>query len=154
MNCPFCNLADTKVLDSRPDAEGRSVRRRRECLTCHKRWRTVEQIEDEMPLVIKKNGTFQPFDRLKLMRSVEVACGKRPVTKSRMEKLIADIEWQLLESTVDTVTSTDLGEMVMEGLKKVDEIAYIRFASVYRRFKDVGELMAEVEDLLQEQVPS
>lgn len=148
MNCPFCNHADTKVLDSRPDPEGRSVRRRRECLECHKRWRTLEQIEDEMPLVIKKNGTFQPFDRNKLMHSVEVACGKRPVTKNKMEKLIADLEWKLLESGVDTVTSTDLGERVMEGLKKLDEIAYIRFASVYRRFKDVGELMAEVEDLM------
>lgn len=151
MKCPFCRHGDTKVLDSRPDAEGRSIRRRRQCLACDKKWRTVEQIEDEMPLVIKKNGTFQPFDRLKLMNSVEVSCGKRPVTKKDMEKLVADIEWKLLESGIDTISSIDLGEKVMDGLKELDEIAYIRFASVYRRFKDVGELMAEVEDLLHQQ---
>ena len=149
MKCPFCQDTDIKVLDSRPDAEGRFIRRRRQCLKCEKRWRTVEQIEDEMPLVIKKNGTFQPFDKLKILNSVEVSCGKRPVTRSDMEKLIADIEWGLLESGVDTVTSVDLGERIMDGLKTLDEIAYIRYASVYRRFKDVGELMAEVEGLMQ-----
>jgi transcriptional repressor NrdR len=150
MICPFCHGNDIKVLDSRPDSEGKSIRRRRECLSCVRRWRTVERVEDEMPMVIKKNGTFEPFDRDKLYRAICVSCGKRPVSKAQLEQLVADIEWALLEQGAETVSSIVLGEKVMSGLKKLDEIAYIRFASVYRRFKDAGELMAEMKDLLVE----
>ncbi len=148
MNCPFCQNADTKVLDSRPDAEGRTIRRRRECFQCSKRWRTVERVEDEMPLVIKKDGTYQTFDRAKLLNSLTVATGKRPVSKQQLEDAAANIEWNLLAKSRESVSTVELGEEVMRALKALDEIAYIRFASVYRRFKDVGEMMAEMQDLL------
>lgn len=150
MNCPFCNHVETKVLDSRPDAEGKSIRRRRECLSCSKRWRTLERVEDEMPLVMKKDGTFQSFDRNKILHSMIVATGKRPVSRQQIDTAVAGIEWSVLESGADSVTSNELGEKVMTALKKLDEISYVRFASVYRRFRDVGELMAEMKDLLTE----
>jgi len=148
MNCPFCNHADTKVLDSRPDADGKSIRRRRECFECSKRWRTIERVEDEMPLVVKKDSSFQAFDRAKLLHSMKVSTGKRPVSPSDLERAVAEIEWSILESGRNSVSSHELGESVMTVLKRLDEIAYVRFASVYRRFKDVGELMAEMKDLL------
>jgi len=148
MNCPFCGALDIKVLDSRPDTEGRSIRRRRECIQCAKRWRTVERVEDEMPLVIKKNNTYQPFDRDKLKMSLEISCGKRPVSASQISKAVSDIEWEILEIGCETIESQEVGRMVMNHLKRLDEIAYIRYSSVYRRFKDVTELMAEVRDLI------
>ncbi len=144
----YCSHPDSKVLDSRPDSEGRSIRRRRECLKCGKRWRSVERLEDEMPLVVKKNGTFQPYDRDRLFHSMSVACGKRPVAHSQLHKVIADLEWEILERHKDSVSSRDIGESVMSALKSLDEIAYIRYASVYRRFKDAGEMIAEMKDLL------
>ncbi len=150
MNCPFCNHAETKVLDSRPDVEGKSIRRRRECLECTKRWRTIERVEDEMPLVLKKDGTYQTFDRAKLLNSLTVATGKRPVSKQQLENAVAVIEWSILESGKEAVSAVEVGEMVMTQLKSLDEIAYIRFASVYRRFRDVGEMMAEMQGLLSE----
>ena len=148
MNCPFCQHVDTKVNDSRPDAGGRSIRRRRECLSCNRKWRTLERIEDEMPLVIKRNQTYQPYDRAKLLNSVVIACGKRPVTMPQLENAVAEIEWFLLERGAESVSTTMLGEKVMEHLRKLDEIAYVRYASVYRRFSDVGELIAEMKDLV------
>lgn len=148
MNCPFCAALDIKVLDSRPDTEGRSIRRRRECIQCGKRWRTVERVEDEMPLVIKKNNTYQPFDRSKLKMSLDISCGKRPVSASQIAKAVSDIEWEILELGCETIESQEIGRMVMNHLKLLDEIAYIRYSSVYRRFKDVTELMAEVRDLI------
>lgn len=150
MNCPFCQNAETKVNDSRPDSGGRAIRRRRECLTCNRRWRTLERIEDEMPLVIKRNQTYQPFDRAKVQTSMVVACGKRPVSMAQIEKATADIEWAILEGGMDSVSTTKLGEMVMSHLRGLDEIAYVRYASVYRRFSDVGELIAEMKDLVAE----
>lgn len=147
MNCPFCQTSETKVLDSRPDAEGKSIRRRRECIGCQKRWRTVERVEDEMPLVIKKDGTYQTFDKAKLLHSLVVATGKRPVSRQQLEEAAANIEWDLLASGSESVTTVHLGEKVMNALKALDEIAYIRFASVYRQFKDVSEMMAEMKDL-------
>ena len=148
MKCPFCQSDDSKVLDSRPDPEGRSIRRRRECGRCGRRWRTLERVEDEMPLVIKKNGTYQPFNREKLLDSMKVSCGKRPVTLNQLEKIVADIEWDLLSSSAGATESTQLGEKVMAGLKTIDEIAYIRFASVYRKFKDAEELISEMRGLI------
>lgn len=150
MNCPFCQNADTKVNDSRPDAGGKSIRRRRECLACNRRWRTIERIEDEMPLVIKRNQTYQPFERSKLLQSIQVACGKRPVSMAQIERAVAEIEWGILEKGDETVTTTRLGELVMYHLKQLDEIAYVRYASVYRRFSDVGELIAEMKDIFHE----
>ncbi len=149
MNCPFCQHVDTKVNDSRPDSGGRSIRRRRECLACGRRWRTLERIEDEMPLVIKRNQTYQPFNRAKLLTSMTVSCGKRPVSISQIETAAAEIEWGILESGCESVSTTKLGEMVMHHLRMLDEIAYVRYASVYRRFSDVGELIAEMKDLVQ-----
>ena len=148
MKCPFCQSDDSKVLDSRPDPEGKSIRRRRECGRCGRRWRTLERVEDEMPLVIKKNGTYEPFDREKILGSIKVSCGKRPVTSAQLEKIVADIEWDLLSSGSGAVETTLLGEKVMAGLKQIDEIAYIRFASVYRRFKDAEELISEMRGLI------
>src|SRR6187402_525028 len=106
MKCPFCQNDDSKVLDSRPDPEGKSIRRRRECVRCGRRWRTLERVEDEMPLVIKKNGTYEPFNREKLLGSMKVSCGKRPVTLSQLEQVVSDIEWDLLSSSVGAVEST------------------------------------------------
>ena len=148
MNCPFCQNSETKVLDSRPDAGGQSIRRRRECLACQKRWRTLERIEDEMPLVLKRNGTHEPFAREKLLSSMKTACSKRPVTVTQIEQAVAEIEWSILEGGGDSVSTVVLGERVMDCLKALDEIAYVRFASVYRRFKDVTELMAEMQQLV------
>jgi len=148
MNCPFCSSLEIKVLDSRPDTEGRSIRRRRECNNCSKRWRTVERVEDEMPLVIKKNNTYQPFNRDKLKLSFEISCGKRPVSASQISKAVSDVEWEILERGHETMESQEVGRMVMEKLRVLDEIAYIRYSSVYRRFKDVTELMAEVRELI------
>jgi transcriptional repressor NrdR len=150
MKCPFCQSDESKVLDSRPDPEGKSIRRRRECGRCGRRWRTLERVEDEMPLVIKKNGTYEPFNRDKLLGSMQVSCGKRPVTLAQLEKIVADIEWDLLSSSVGAVESTKLGEKIMAALKSIDEIAYIRFASVYRRFKDAEELISEMRGLIEE----
>ena len=151
MKCPFCRSEEGKVLDSRPDPEGKSIRRRRECTSCGRKWRTLERVEDEMPLVIKKNATYEPFDREKLLGSMKVSCGKRPVTLAQLEKIIADIEWDLLSSCVGAVESTVLGEKIMLALKQVDEIAYIRYASVYRRFKDAEELISEMRGLIDEE---
>ena len=148
MNCPFCQHVDTKVNDSRPDSGGRSIRRRRECQSCGRRWRTIERIEDEMPLVIKRNQTYQPFDRAKLVTSLTVSCGKRPVSAPQIERAVAEIEWAILESGAESVSTTKLGEMVMHHLRLLDEIAYVRYASVYRRFSDVGELIAEMKELV------
>jgi transcriptional repressor NrdR len=150
MDCPFCLNTDTKVLDSRPGTDGKSIRRRRECLGCNKRWKTIERVEDEMPLVIKRNLSYQPFDREKLLHSFRVSCGKRPVPPGRIDKAVADIEWALLQSGTDSITSSRLGEMVMKELKSIDEIAYVRYASVYRSFRDVADLVEGVKELLPE----
>ena len=150
MDCPFCRNTDTKVLDSRPGHEGKSIRRRRECLGCNKRWKTIERVEDEMPLIVKRNMTYQPFNREKLLSSFRISCGKRPVAPGRIEKAVADVEWALLESGVDSLPSSRLGEMVMKELKSIDEIAYVRYASVYRSFKDVADLVEGVKELLPE----
>jgi transcriptional repressor NrdR len=153
MNCPYCGYHESKVNDSRPDSGGRNVRRRRECLGCSRKWRTIERIEDEMPLVLKNNGTYQPFEREKILTSIRVACGKRPVQKSAMERAVAEIEWAISNRkrahSEDFVTSREIGNLVMHELKSLDDIAYVRFASIYRRFSDVNELIAEMKDLVE-----
>ena len=150
MKCPYCGYLESKVVDSRPADEGASIRRRRECLSCHKRFTTYETVESLPLMVIKKDGSRQSFDRNKVMSGVIRACEKRPVPYQSMEALAAEIE-QVLQNQMDREVSTArIGELVMERLKEVDEVAYVRFASVYRQFKDISTFMAELNKLLQE----
>jgi transcriptional repressor NrdR len=148
MNCPFCQHQETKVLDSRPDQNGQTIRRRRECLSCNRRWRTLERLEDEMPTVVKRNGTHEAFTRQKLFTSMKIATSKRPVTVSQIEQAIADVEWSILEKGGTTIPSIEIGQKVMQKLRDLDEISYVRYASVYRRFKDVGEMFDEMRSLV------
>ncbi|MHB8171850.1 MAG: transcriptional regulator NrdR [Thermincolia bacterium] len=148
MRCPFCNEGESKVLDSRSTEDGRAIRRRRECLSCAKRFTTYEKV-DEIPLVVvKKDGKREVFDRSKLLGGVIKACEKRPITMSQMEQLVDSVERDLRNSMNPEVTSDEIGEIVMEGLKELDQVAYVRFASVYRQFKDVGNFIQELEKLL------
>lgn len=148
MKCPFCGYLDSKVVDSRPAEDGTSIRRRRECLECHKRFTTFEVMESLPVVVIKRDGSRQSFDRSKLLNGMIRACEKRPVSFDTLEKIAEEIE-QTLQNDMDReVPSTRIGEMVMDRLKGVDEVAYVRFASVYREFKDIDTFMAELNDLL------
>ncbi|MCL1807060.1 MAG: transcriptional regulator NrdR [Oscillospiraceae bacterium] len=148
MKCPFCGYLESKVVDSRPAEEGGSIRRRRECLKCAKRFTTYETIESLPLLVVKKDGTRQSFDRSKLLNSITRACDKRSVTLQQMEELVTDIEQQILNSLDREIPTSKLGDLVMERLRGVDEVAYVRFASVYRQFKDVSTFLTEVDKLL------
>lgn len=148
MKCPFCGYTESKVIDSRPADENASIRRRRECLACQKRFTTYEIIERMPIVVIKRDGSRQSFDKIKLINGMVRACEKRPVALSQIEKIAEDIE-QEIQSGIDREVSTaDIGEMVMERLKTVDEVAYVRFASVYRSFKDINTFMEELAKLL------
>ena len=150
MKCPFCGYLDSKVVDSRPAEEGASIRRRRECLSCHKRFTTFEVMETLPVVVIKKDGSRQSFDRSKLLNGMIRACEKRPVPFETLEKIVDEIE-QILQNEMNReVPSEQIGEMVMDRLKDVDEVAYVRFASVYRQFKDISTFMSELNKLLQE----
>ena len=150
MKCPFCGYSESKVIDSRPAEEGATIRRRRECLSCQKRFTTYEIIE-RMPLVVvKRDGSRQSFDKVKLINGMVRACEKRPVTLSDLERIADEIE-QELQSHLERETKTvDIGEMVMTRLKDLDEVAYVRFASVYRSFKDINTFMDELTKLLTE----
>lgn len=148
MKCPYCGFLDSKVVDSRPTDD--SIRRRRECLKCLKRFTTYETVERVPLMLVKRDGTREPYDRQKLLGGVMKACEKRPVAQERLEKLVEDVE-QAMFSTVEYEVSTrDVGELVMERLKDVDEVAYVRFASVYRQFKDINTFMEELNTLLHE----
>lgn len=150
MRCPFCTHPESKVVDSRPSDEGASIRRRRECLGCHKRFTTYETIESLPLIVIKKDGSRQSFDRGKILGSMVKACEKRSVPLAALEQMASEIE-QTLQSEMDReIPSSRIGELVMEKLKSVDEVAYVRFASVYRQFKDINTFMAELTRLLEE----
>ena len=150
MKCPFCGYLDSKVVDSRPTEDGSSIRRRRECLSCRKRFTTFEVMESLPVVVIKKDGSRQSFDRSKLLNGMIRACEKRPVSFETMEKIADEIE-QILQNELNReVPSAKVGEMVMDRLKDVDEVAYVRFASVYRQFKDISTFMNELNKLLQE----
>ena len=150
MKCPFCGHLDSKVVDSRPAEDSTSIRRRRECLACHKRFTTFEVMESLPVVVIKKDGSRQSFDRSKLLNGMIRACEKWPVPFGTLEKIAEEIE-QALQNEMDREVSSDrIGEMVMDRLKEVDEVAYVRFASVYRQFKDISTFMAELNKLLQE----
>ena len=148
MKCPYCAYLESKVVDSRPADEGTSIRRRRECLACHKRFTTYETVESLPLMVIKKDGSRQSFDRGKVLSGLIRACEKRPVSYQTLEGLVSEIE-QALQNQMDReISSARIGELVMERLKKLDEVAYVRFASVYREFKDIDTFMAELNDLL------
>ena len=150
MKCPYCAHLESKVVDSRPADEGSSIRRRRECLSCRKRFTTYEIMESLPLMVVKKDGSRQSFDRNKVMSGVIRACEKRPVPYQSMEALAAEIE-QILQNQMDREVSTArIGELVMERLKALDEVAYVRFASVYREFKDIGTFLAELNNLLKD----
>lgn len=150
MKCPTCAHPESKVVDSRPAGDGSSIRRRRECLCCGKRFTTYETIEALPLIVVKKDRTREAFDRSKLLRSVIRACDKRAVTMEQMDALVSDVETTLQNSLQNEVGSSRIGEMVMERLKALDEVAYVRFASVYRQFKDIGAFMDELNRLLDE----
>ena len=150
MKCPYCGELESKVIDSRPTEDGEKIRRRRECLRCGKRFTTYEIVETVPLMVIKKDRSRQVFDRQKLLGGMLRACEKRPVSYEMLERAVDNIEQSLLNSYEREVTSIHIGELAMEELKKVDEVAYVRFASVYRQFKDIDTFMAELNKLLSE----
>ena len=149
MRCPFCLEPDSKVIDSRPTDEGSSIRRRRECLSCGKRFTTYETVESLPLVVVKKDGSRQTFDRSKILGGMVKACEKRPVPLQRLEQAAADIEQQMLNTLSREVRSEQIGELVMDQLRQIDQVAYVRFASVYRQFKDIDSFMAELNRLLE-----
>ena len=150
MKCPYCAHPESKVVDSRPADAGSSIRRRRECLECHKRFTTYETMESLPLIVIKRDGRRQTFDRNKLLGSMLKACEKRSVSVATLEKMADEIEQSVQNEMEREIPSTEIGELVMDKLKDVDEVSYVRFASVYRQFKDINTFMAELTKLLQE----
>lgn len=153
MKCPFCGHPESKVIDSRPAEEGSSIRRRRECLGCQKRFTTYETVE-RMPLVVvKRDGSRQTFDKIKLINGMLRACEKRPVGLQEIERIADDIEQELMGKLDHEISSEAVGNMVMDRLKDLDEVAYVRFASVYRQFKDINTFMEELTKLLSDRNP-
>ena len=151
MKCPFCGYSESKVIDSRPAEEGASIRRRRECLSCGKRFTTYETVESLPMVVMKKDGSRQSFDRGKVLGGMIRACEKRPVPLARLEKVAAEIEQELQNAMEREISTEVIGERVMENLRNIDQVAYVRFASVYRQFKDIDSFMEELTKLLAEQ---
>jgi transcriptional repressor NrdR len=147
MKCPKCGYSESKVVDSRPSEEGASIRRRRECLSCQNRFTTYETVEKLPLLVIKKDKTRQTFDKNKLLNGIIEACHKRPITLDQMENIVNEIELELQNSLSHEVNSSKIGVLVMDKLKELDDVAYVRFASVYREFKDLDTFMYELEKL-------
>ncbi|MEW6348099.1 MAG: transcriptional regulator NrdR [Thermodesulfobacteriota bacterium] len=148
MKCPVCGYIDDKVIDSRLGKDSTVIRRRRECLSCKKRYTTYERIEEILPLVIKKDGRRAAFDRRKIIEGIRRACQKRPVPTERIEAIADSIEQELLERSDKEIHVSVIGERIMQELKKIDEVAYVRFASVYRSFRDIEEFMREIQELL------
>jgi transcriptional repressor NrdR len=147
MKCPFCGFANDKVVDSRESKEGASIRRRRECLKCEKRFTTYERIDEIPYMVVKKDGRREKFERQKVLAGVLRACEKRPISMGRMEQIVNEVEQFVVDSPERERTATELGELIMDRLKHIDKVAYIRFASVYRDFQDVHEFHSELERL-------
>ncbi|MDO4553023.1 MAG: transcriptional regulator NrdR [Bacillota bacterium] len=150
MKCPFCENSDTRVIDSRPTEEGHAIRRRRECDVCGKRFTTYEKVEEVFFMVIKKDGSREAFDRNKILNGIIKACEKRPVAMADIENIVNEIERGLNNMVEKEVESKVIGEVIMEHLKKLDEVAYVRFASVYRQFKDVNTFVEEIEKMLKD----
>ena len=148
MKCMYCGCLESKVIDSRSTDEGSTIRRRRECLQCGKRFTTYEKIESVPIMVVKKDGTRESFDRDKILNGIRRACEKRPISADKMEEVVASIELQLSNMLIREVSSEKIGQMVMDELQKLDDIAYVRFASVYRQFKDINTFVEEVNKLL------
>jgi len=148
MKCPFCNHTESKVVDSRIARDKETIRRRRECLGCHKRFTTMERAEDALPLVIKKDGRREAFNRVKILNGLKKACEKRPISINLIEKIVNRIEAYFQERGDREIKSSEIGEKVMEELHRLDGVAYVRFASVYRQFKDIHEFMNELKELL------
>ena len=149
MKCPYCGYKEGKVIDSRPTEDSSSIRRRRECLKCQRRFTTYEKLETISLAVIKQDNSRQPYDREKILRGIMRACEKRPISLSQMEKITDDIEGELYQSMEKEVTSTEIGEKVMRLLKELDEVAYVRFASVHKHFSDIETFMEELKKLLE-----
>jgi transcriptional repressor NrdR len=147
MRCPFCNHIEDKVIDSRQSKDGDVIRRRRECLKCEGRFTSYERIEDILPHVIKKDDRREPFDRQKILQGLEKACEKRPISVEERENLVKRIEKSIQSMGEKEISSALIGEQIMDGLKEIDEVAYVRFASVYRQFKDIKEFMQEIKDI-------
>ncbi len=149
MKCMFCGCEDSKVIDSRSADEGRTIRRRRECINCGKRFTTYETIEDTPVLVVKASGNRQAFDSQKVKNGIIKACEKRPVSMSRIDELVDNVTKRVYNSMEQEISSKDIGEMVMEGLKGIDEVAYVRYASVYRSFTDISSFMSELQKMME-----
>ena len=148
MKCPYCTNINNKVIDSRLSKDGRTIRRRRECLECERRFTTYEKLEEVLPMVIKRDGRREPFNRDKIISGINKACQKRPVSITKIEDFVDSLELYFQELGKKEVDSTEIGERVINSLKDWDEVAYVRFASVYRQFKDINEFMAELEGIL------
>ncbi|MCM8710481.1 transcriptional regulator NrdR [Clostridium sp. SYSU_GA19001] len=148
MKCPYCGYEESKVVDSRSTEDDMAIRRRRECLKCSKRYTTYEKIEDIPILVIKKDSSREYFDKSKIINGLLKACQKRPISRLQIESIANDVEKQLSNQMLTEVKSDYIGEMIMESLKSVDEVAYVRFASVYRQFKDINTFMEEIKNLM------
>lgn len=148
MRCPYCSFTESKVIDSRPTDEYASIRRRRECMKCGKRFTTYEKLESIALVVIKKDDSRQPFNRDKVLKGIMTACEKRPISLAQMERLADDIETELSQSMEREIKSTKIGEIVMEKLRAIDEVAYVRFASVYKQFDDINTFMDELKGLM------
>lgn len=153
MKCPFCNYKEDKVVDSRAIQNDTAIRRRRECIKCRKRFTTYEYIEEASFMVVKKDGQRQPFDRKKILSGIIKACEKRPISIDKMEEIVVFIERAIQKKPIREIPSTKIGELVMERLKQLDDVAYVRFASVYRQFKDVSQFMLELKDILNKEKP-
>jgi len=150
MKCPFCGKLSNKVIDSRLSKDGRMIRRRRECLSCQKRFTTYEKVEAVLPMVVKKDGRREPFNHEKIRAGIQKACQKRPISVNTIDDFVDSLGQLFQESGHREIRSSDIGERVIEKLKGWDDVAYVRFASVYRQFKDINEFMAELKDLLDE----
>ncbi|HUA34789.1 MAG TPA: transcriptional regulator NrdR [Candidatus Binataceae bacterium] len=150
MRCPFCRHRGNRVVDSRLSADGSMIRRRRACTSCRKRFTTYERVEEQAPMVVKKDGRREPFDRQKIIAGLKRACEKRPVSMETIEQVVANIETAVNEQGDREVASSFIGGAIMNELHKIDQVAYVRFASVYRSFKDIDEFMHELEDLIRQ----
>lgn len=148
MKCPFCANSENRVIDSRISKDGGAIRRRRECLACEKRFTTYEYVEDILPMVVKKDGRREPFDRMKIISGVKKACEKRPISMDAIETMVDNVEQACREHQGREIPSSMVGEKVMQELQRLDGVAYVRFASVYRQFRDVGEFMDELKDFM------
>jgi len=150
MKCPFCAEINNKVIDSRLGKDGRTIRRRRECLNCKKRFTTYEKVEAVLPMVVKKDGRREPFNNEKIRTGIQMACQKRPISINKIDDFVDSLAQQFQESGNREINSSEIGEKVIERLKIWDDVAYVRFSSVYRQFKDINEFMTELKDLLDE----